>query len=508
MTNKIIHLSEIVPLLQKHRSLGKKIVQCHGVFDLLHPGHIRHFLEAKKQGDLLVVTVTPDRFVNKGPGRPAFNENLRTETLASLSMVDFVVLNDSPDAVSIIKTVSPHVYVKGKEYENHDSDITGKISAEANAVKDAGGFIYYTDDIVFSSSALLNRFFDPFPDGVQEFLHYLKGKWSLDDILSKIEELLNLKVLVIGDAIIDQYQYVNLLGQSGKGQHMTAECLDGETFLGGSLIVANHVAQFSSNVTLLTAIGQDCPHLPFIKETLDPKVQTEFFPSLLPQTLTKKRYVIKDGKSLTKLFETYSSNRSLLSSSETSSIVKYLQTNAHHYDLILTADFGNGFTNPEIISALSQTKTFLAVNTQTNGGNRGFNVISSYPRADYISLNEPELRLASHDKTTPLEKLIPDLAQKIHCPRISVTRGVNGMLSFIAPNHFLKLPAFITNAIDRIGAGDSFLALSSLCFAKGFPAEISVFLGSLAAALDVQIVGNREPVKKVPLCKYLTRLMK
>lgn len=508
MKNKIIHLSEIVPLLQKYRSSGLRIVQCHGVFDLLHPGHIRHFQEAKKQGDLLVVTVTPDKFVNKGPGRPAFPENLRIETLASLSVVDFVVLNDSPDAVSIIKTVSPHVYVKGKEYENHGSDVTGKISAEAHAVQDAGGTIYYTDDIVFSSSSLLNRYFDPFPDGVQEFLHMLKGKWSLEDILSKIEELSNLKVLIIGDAIIDEYQYVNLLGQSGKGQHMTAECLDNEIFLGGSLIVANHVAQFSSNVTLLTSLGKECPYLPFIKKTLDPKVQTQYYPSLFPHTLAKKRYVIKDGKTLTKLFETYSSNQPILSPSETTAIVNFLHTKANQYDLILATDFGNGFTNPAIISALSQTKPFLAINTQTNGGNRGYNVITNYSRADYISLNEPELRLASHDKATALEKLIHNLSQKLHCPKISITRGVNGMLSYTAPNHFLPLPAFITQAVDRIGAGDSFLALSSLAFAKGFPPEISAFLGSLAAALDVQIVGNREPVKKVPLCKYLTRLMK
>jgi rfaE bifunctional protein nucleotidyltransferase chain/domain len=168
---------------------GLRIVQCHGVFDLLHPGHIRHFREAKSQGDLLVVTLTPDRFVNKGPGRPAFTEALRLETLAALLDVDYVVLNDSPDAISAIRKIRPAVYVKGMEYQNHAEDVTGKIAEEARAVEEMGGTIYYTNDIVFSSSSLLNRYFDSVPPKVAEFLSLLKQDHSEDDILKKIHDL-------------------------------------------------------------------------------------------------------------------------------------------------------------------------------------------------------------------------------------------------------------------------------------------------------------------------------
>jgi len=229
--NKIKSLQEIEEVLAEDQKNGNKIVLCHGVFDLLHPGHIRHFKLAKLMGDKLVVTITPDRYVNKGPDRPAFTEQLRLESIAALEDVDYVVLNDSPDAVSVIKTIKPAIYVKGSEYRSHDSDVTGKIVVEADAVQSVGGKIDYTDDIVFSSSSLLNRHFSNNPPQVEQCLQVIKDQYSLDDLLNKINSLKDLKVLVIGDAIIDEYQYVQPLGQSGKGHHMVTCCKEREIFL-------------------------------------------------------------------------------------------------------------------------------------------------------------------------------------------------------------------------------------------------------------------------------------
>ncbi len=505
---KVVSFVELEHLLAEHRSKGARIVQCHGVFDLLHPGHLRHFKEAKAQGDVLVVTLTPDRFVNKGPGRPAFNELLRLESLASLMDVDYVVLNDSPDAVSAIRKVRPHIYVKGSEYQNHADDVTGKIAEEVRAVESVGGNVFYTNDIVFSSSSLLNKYFDSMPPKVVEFLGKLKEKHSADAILDKIQELSGLNVLVIGDAIIDEYQYVDPMGQSGKGLHMVARNMDKETFLGGSLIIANHVAQFAGKVTLLTALGRQCPHLKFVQQQLASNVSPEVVYLDEAVTLTKKRYVLKDGKTLTKLFETYSGHEDLLNGQQTSKIVQFLEKHAAEYDLVIACDFGNGFTNHRLIDAISSVSTFLALNTQTNSGNRGHNVVTNYRRADYISLNEPELRLSAHDRSSAAEGIAADVAEVMHCKTISVTRGVNGVLCYHAPNEFLHIPAFATNSIDRIGAGDSFLSLSSLCLAKQYPAEIAGFVGSVAAAMSIQMVGNQAPIHKASLCKYITRLMK
>jgi len=485
---------------------GLKVVQCHGVFDLLHPGHIRHFQEAKKQGDVLVVTVTPDRYVNKGPGRPVFTESLRLESLAALQAVDYVVLNDAPDAISAIRKVCPSLYVKGIEYKDHEDDVTGKISEEVRAVESVGGSVHYTDDIVFSSSSLLNRYFDSIPPEVSSFLAAFKQTYSVSDIIQKIDALSDLKVLIIGDAIIDEYQYTDPLGQSGKGLHMVARCKEKELFLGGSLIVANHVAQYTKQVTLVTALGKECPYLNFIKQHLDPAITSQFTYLDDLTTLIKKRYVLKDGKTLTKLFETYSNHDESLNADQTSQIIDFLAQ--ERYDLILACDFGNGFTNRRLIDAISDLPGFLALNTQTNSGSRGFNVVTNYHRANYISLNETELRLATHDRKSEVEGLAADICEIMGCQTISITQGVKGVYCFSAPDYTVHIPAFATNSVDRIGAGDSYLSLSSLCMAKGYPPILGAFIGSLAAAMSVQVVGNQESVKKSSLCKFITRLLK
>ncbi|MBI3508830.1 MAG: adenylyltransferase/cytidyltransferase family protein [Chlamydiia bacterium] len=506
--SKIRTFDALQSALEEDRRHQRIIVQCHGVFDLLHPGHIRHFQEAKAQGDRLIVTLTPDRFVNKGPGRPVFNEQLRLESIAALQMVDYVVLNDSPDAVSAIRRVCPSLYVKGVEYKQHDQDVTGKISEEARAVEEVGGAIYYTDDIVFSSSSLLNRYFDTAPPKVTEFLSQLRKEYTTQDIIQKIDALSQLNVLVVGDAIIDEYQYTRILGQTGKGLHMVARCLDREVFLGGSLIIANHVAQFAKQVTLVTALGKNCPHLHFIRENLEPNVRGEFTFLDKSPTLTKKRYVWKDGTTLTKLFETYSNQEEALNEAQTGQIIDFIRKEAAHYDLILVSDFGNGFTNHPLVEALCDVPGFLALNTQTNSGNRGFNVVTNYCRADYISLNEPELRLAAHDSKSALEGIAADICQILNCPLLSVTQGVHGVSCFSREEGVVHIPAFATHSVDRIGAGDSYLSLSSLCLAHGYSTMLAGFIGSIAAAMSVQVVGNQESVKKVPLCKFITRLLK
>src|SRR5881394_1341031 len=127
---KIKRIEELASELAGLRAHGKKVVHCHGVFDLLHIGHIKHLEAARKLGDVLVVTITPDRFVNKGPHRPAFPERLRAEALASLACVDFVGINEWPTAVETIQLIKPNLYVKGVVHESGKRDHTDAIRHE------------------------------------------------------------------------------------------------------------------------------------------------------------------------------------------------------------------------------------------------------------------------------------------------------------------------------------------------------------------------------------------
>ena len=107
--NKIRGIEELARVLESVRGEGNKVIHCHGVFDLLHIGHIRHFEQAKKLGDVLVVTLTQDRYVNKGPSRPVFNEDLRAEAIAALDCVDYVAINRWPMAIETIGLLRPEL---------------------------------------------------------------------------------------------------------------------------------------------------------------------------------------------------------------------------------------------------------------------------------------------------------------------------------------------------------------------------------------------------------------
>ena len=171
MSKKIVSIENLKKIVSKLKAKRKKIVLCHGVFDLLHIGHIKHFHGAKNLGNVVVVTITPDRFVNKGPSRPAFNERLRLEAVAALEVIDFVALNKSPTAVLPIEKLKPNIYCKGPDYKDNSLDYTKKILEEKKAIKSIGGKIEYTsDETIFSSSNILNKFGNIYSDNQKSII--------------------------------------------------------------------------------------------------------------------------------------------------------------------------------------------------------------------------------------------------------------------------------------------------------------------------------------------------
>ncbi len=155
---KILELEELAKRIEELKSKGMKIILCHGCFDLMHPGHIKYFQASKKMGDILVVTVSPDIYVDKGDGRPVYNQTLRAESIAALECVDYVAINKWPTAVETLRLLRPHTYVKGQEFENKD-DKTGKLQQEQEVLVEIGAEMRYTHEIVFSSTKLINQYF-------------------------------------------------------------------------------------------------------------------------------------------------------------------------------------------------------------------------------------------------------------------------------------------------------------------------------------------------------------
>jgi rfaE bifunctional protein nucleotidyltransferase chain/domain len=151
--SKLVSLVDLSHIVSSEHLKGNTVVMCHGVFDVIHAGHIQHFKESKKLGDVLIVTVTQDKYVNKGPGRPFYTELNRAEIIANLEVVDFVAINEFPTAVDTLLLVKPDIYAKGKEYSGKSD---GAIAEETKAVESVGGKIAFTDGVVFSSSKYIN----------------------------------------------------------------------------------------------------------------------------------------------------------------------------------------------------------------------------------------------------------------------------------------------------------------------------------------------------------------
>ena len=504
MNEKIKSIDELSDIIQALKRKGKTIVQCHGVFDLLHPGHMLHFEAAKREGDILVVTVTRDEHVDKGPGRPVFNQRIRAESIAALQWVDYVALNEWPTAVETIKKLKPDIYVKGSEYAT--ADMTGRIYAEAEAVKSIGGRVHFTDEPVFSSSQLLNTYFNIYSEEAEAFLKEFRSNHSAEDIINRLEEVKTMKALVIGDAIIDEYHYCEAMGMSPKDNIIRTKYLSEEVFAGGALASANHVAGFCEDVHLVTCLGTENSQEEFILEHLKPNIKPKFFYREDAPTIVKRRFV--DPAFLTKMFEVCFFNDHPLSESVEQEICNYLRENIRYYDLVIVSDFGHGFIGQDIINVLCEEANFLAVNTPTKTENMGFNLITKYPKVDYVCINEPEIRLATHDEFGKLENLIVNISEKLRCSKIAITKGAQGSLTYAGGNSFFDIPVFSTEVIDRVGAGDAYFSITSPCVAAGNPMDVVGFIGNAVGALAVRIVGNKYPVEPIPLFKFITAMLK
>jgi bifunctional ADP-heptose synthase (sugar kinase/adenylyltransferase) len=270
-------------------------------------------------------------------------------------------------------------------------DRTGKLAQEEKVCKELGIELRFTQDIVFSSTNLINRFFSSFSKELRDYLDLFRRRYSLVQVLSVVDDMARLKVLLVGDVIIDEYCYCSPLGASGKSPVLAVKYGSLDRFAGGVLAVANHAANFVDSVRLLTVLGDHDDHRRFIESSLHPKVRPAFWIQDGAPTLVKRRYL--HGYSLHKRLEIYTMDDSGLSSQKDQDLAESVRRESPQYDMAISADFGHGAVSPALCESLVSHAPFLAVNTQVNAGNAAMHTISRYSKADYISLTERELRL-------------------------------------------------------------------------------------------------------------------
>jgi rfaE bifunctional protein kinase chain/domain/rfaE bifunctional protein nucleotidyltransferase chain/domain len=506
MQHKIKNIQEISGVISSIKSKGRKIIHCHGVFDLLHIGHIKHFEEAKKMGDILVVSITKDQFVNKGPGRPAFTTSLRLQSLAALESVDFVVANDWPSAEEIIKLIKPNIYCKGPDYKDHSDDLTGKISAEEEAVKFVGGEIVYTDDITFSSSNLLNKYGDIYSQEQEAFIKEISNNETFQSISNQIDNLKDLKVLIIGEAIIDQYVFCEALGKSGKEPVLVLRDLETQEYLGGSLAIARHLSSFCNDVGVLSFLGDNNEYKDFIEKKIEKNISLNFLNKSNSPTIVKRRFV--DSIDRKKILGVYSINDNNLDKSDEIKFIESFDKLSKKYDLIIVSDYGHGIITPKIAENISKSKKFVSLNAQVNAANIGTHNIRKYNDINCLIINANELQHEMRERDGDLEQMTLELKKAINANYISVTEGKNGAFLINGNKTPIKCPGFASQVVDKVGSGDALLGLLSLCLFGGIDDKLSLFIASLAAAQSVESIGTSKPVSKVLLLKTISHFLK
>lgn len=257
---------------------------------------------------------------------------------------------------------------------------------------------------------------------------------------------------MIGDAILDEYVYISPLGMSNKDMNLTAEYKRKEVFRGGVYGAAAHLENFVDNVQVHTG----------------------------PVVTTKRRYV--EETYVRKFFTLY----------VTEPTVNQWEPDFTVADMVIVTDFGHGAIDSATIKRLGYAK-YLAVNAQTNSANRGFNLITKYPRADYVVIDELEARLAAHDKDSPIEEVI----KKLNFPKIIVTQGARGATGYDGSFHYAK--AMAEKVVDTMGAGDAFFAVTAPLAGCGADMPTLLAVGNAAGSIKCGSVGQKAVTKEALL---------
>jgi cytidyltransferase-like protein len=501
MMNKIYDFRTLESRIRTFQNTGERVILCYGVFNVLHIGHIRYLKQAAQLGDVLVVVLSMETGRDGNPSHD--HDAMRAEALAYLEWVDAVTVNQYSNYRDMIEHLKPDIYAKGFESVQADRNLEDELKDE-EFFQTLGIQLVLIKEEGFSSTNQINRYLTNYPEEVYNYLHVFRQRYGTEDLIGPLDQLEKLNVLVIGDTIIDEYQYCSAIGKSSKDPTLALKYESTDFFAGGILAVANHVANFAGHVDLMTVVGEINSYESYIRSALHKNVTPYFIVKPEAPTLIKRRFI--DGYSMNKLFEVYVMDDSPLKEEQERRLCDRIDSKKGGYDMIIVGDFGHGAISSNVIDVLTGMDSFLAVNTQSNAGNRGFNTISKYPRADYVSLAEHEIRLETRDTTGRLFPMIEKLASSMNSRQFVVTRGKKGCMLCDRAGGLIQVPSFAVNIVDRVGAGDAFFALTALLSCLCIPGEILGFIGNIAGALAVETMGNQKYIDKERMIGLINEL--
>ena len=478
-SKKIISYNSSEKFFKKFK---KKTILCHGVFDIVHPGHIRHFAHCKQKADILIVSLTKDAFIKKGTYRPMVPQDLRAFNLSSLELVDYVIIDKNKNPDTLLKKIKPNYFAKGLEYADLKNPLTKK---EKNIVESYGGkMIFSPGDYVLSSSKIIQQ---AEPDLKYEKLKLLMNTENINfnDIKKILNDLSKLTVHIVGDTIIDINNYCEVIGGLHKTPTLSIAKHSHENFLGGAGIVASHFKSFCKNVSLTTMLAKDVYGKFALKNLKKNKIQVNALSEDGRPTINKSSYLVKNHK-LLKIDELVNLS---ISTSTVDKIFKILKKDKKH--ILVYSDFRHGIFNnltiPKFLE-VAHAKKFKVADSQvaSRWGN-----ISDFSNFDLITPTEREARYSLFEQDTPIRNLLGNISKKAKAKNVILKLGERGLISMSQKkSDYISLDPFVDNLVDSNGAGDAMLAYSSSTLYTTKSLIISSIIGLIAASCKCESNGN------------------
>ena len=470
------------------RPTGSSLVLCHGTFDVVHPGHLRQFAFAKQLGAYLVVSVTSDRWVSKDGVRPYVPEEIRLLNLSAIEIIDAVILDDNETPMSLISELRPDIFVKGFDYSSQDKPET---ISEANLVEEHGGkMVFSPGDYSLSSSQIISN--RRFSIGREKALQLMDSEdIAMSDIELVVERFDNTRVLVVGDLIVDRVTNGLVSGTSGKTPTISARETSSQDFVGGAGVVAMHLAAAGANVKLLTSIGDD-QEGEWAKSQLGAAgIEVSCLSAENKPTIVKQEFVIGTHHVL-KWGRVDSSPISRESQAQILEELSSLQEG-----IVVFSDFRHGiFSTRKAAEQLAAVRSGITTSADSQVASRWGNILD-FAGADILTPNEKEARFALGDQDSALRPLGDRLLSKSGGTNLLILKasadgliGFRRVLSGSDPRHFFALDSMATSVVDAVGSGDALLAYATLAWHHQKSHLVACLLGSAAAAIQCQQVGN------------------
>lgn len=492
---KIVPLDALLPRLEAARRAGRTIVQCHGCFDLVHPGHVRYLQFARNQGDVLVVSITGDAAIDKGDQRPYIPQELRAENLAALAFVDYVVIDPNPSACQLLVTIRPDVYVKGQEYatSNHAGFLAERAAVEANG----GRVVFSSGDVVFSSSRLIDAV-RPDLELEQRRLAAVcqRHALSVESTRRYLSALRRKRLLVVGDSVVDRYILCEADSIAGDAPVMSLRSLDRKNFLGAAAAVAAQVRALGAATTFVTAVAEDEPSHWLIEQLELAGVDVVSVPGRTNVAI-RTRYLVDEQK----LFRVDDGATCPLDSITERRAADAILDHVRGADGAILCDAGYGTMTSGLLQRLGGTfhqRCPLLVGAVSD--HRGDLTILRH--LSLCVASERRLRSALGDSATGLSAVVHRLLQVTQSHRAMITLGKRGTVTFDRPSQDPSssewsgrlrseyVPALADRPRDRLGSLESVVAAGAAALTVGATLMQAAYLAMATAAIQVERLGT------------------